>query len=330
MNDRAAWLAARRTGVGGSDIAAIVGLSPWRTPLDVYLDKRGELPEQERNAEAMYWGTVLEDVVAREYTVRARRRIQRVNQLLRHPQREWQLANIDRAIVNPDIAGNVRWRDGRLTTDRLLECKTANAFAVGAWGEPGTDAIPEYYLTQVQWYMDVTSAEVCDVAVLIGGQEFRLYTVARDAEIIAALVAAADEFWRNLEQGIAPPPQSEADARRLWPRNAAGKRVIVDVTVADACRDLAALADEEKALEARRDELRTVVLAALGDAEEAQYMGRKLCTWRNNKDTHRVNWEGVARELGSIAGVDAFGAALGNHTETKPGARVLRLATTKE
>jgi putative phage-type endonuclease len=69
------WLAARRTGIGGSDIAAILGLSPWRTPLDVYRDKvdGAEQPE----TEAMRWGRLLEDVIAREYAVRAGVRIQR-------------------------------------------------------------------------------------------------------------------------------------------------------------------------------------------------------------------------------------------------------------
>ena len=98
--DRTAWLAARRTGIGGSDISAILGLSPWRSPVHVWLDKTGQAPDEPpANAEAMYWGKTLEDVVAREYAQRTGRRVQRVNAILRHPQHEWMLGNIDRAIV---------------------------------------------------------------------------------------------------------------------------------------------------------------------------------------------------------------------------------------
>ena len=84
MNAREQWLADRRKGIGGSDIGAILGLSPYRTLMDVFLDKRGET-QPKGNEQAMYWGTVLEDVVAHEYQKRTDRKIQRVNQMLAHP-----------------------------------------------------------------------------------------------------------------------------------------------------------------------------------------------------------------------------------------------------
>ena len=325
MNDRAQWLAERRRGIGGSDIAAIIGLSPWRTPMDVYLDKRGELEDVEpKNPEALYWGTVLEDVVASEYGRRTGRKVQRVNTMLRHATLLWALANIDRAVINPEIAGTVRWKDDHLTTDRIVECKTANGFAAAAWGEPGTDQVPEYYIPQPQWYMGITGARYCDVPVLIGGNDFRIYTIERDDDLIAHLFEAGAAFWQRILDGIAPDPQTTEDARRLWASHLPGKRVIVDVTVAQACDEILALQEQAKAIEAREAELKLALMRAIGDAEEASYMGRKLATWRNNKPSTVTDWKGI------VAAIEPPQDVIDEHTAIKPGARVLRIAKVKE
>lgn len=275
-----AQIEARRQGIGGSDVAAILGLSPWHTAVDVALEKRGECPPK-GNQEAMHWGSLLEDVIALEYARVTGRRVQRVNATLRHPDHDWMLAHIDRAIVNREVAGNVRWRGGRLTTDRLLECKTANGFAAQAWGEPGSDAIPDHYLVQCQWYLGITGCEVADLAVLIGGQDYRAYSIPRDEGLIGAATQAAERFWRNLQQGIFPEPQSVEDARRLWPLHQAGKSVIVGPEVADACLRLEQLAAERKRLEEEEEQAKARITAAFGDAEEITHQGRRLATWKS-------------------------------------------------
>jgi putative phage-type endonuclease len=303
VNDvsRSEWLQERRSGIGGSDIAAVLGLSPFRTPMDVYLDKRGELEAAPpKNAEAMYWGSVLEDVVAREYQVRTSRKIQRVTTMLTHPEYPWVLANVDRAVIAPQIAGNVRWKNGRLTTDRILECKTANGFAASEWGEVGSDRIPDHYLLQCQWYLGITRADVADVAVLIGGNDYRLYTVARDDELFSDLLDSAREFWLRVQDGIAPDPMTVADAVRKWPKHIAGKSTIVDVSVAEACRELADIAAERKRLDEREDALKTAVMGAFGDAEEISYMGRRLATWKSQAST-RVDTKRLKQEMPDIA-----------------------------
>ena len=166
--NRTDFLAARRTGIGGSDIGAILGLNHYRTPYDVFLDKTVPDARPDTAGEAAYWGTTLETVVAREYQRRTGRKVQRVNHLLRHPDHDFAIANIDRAIINPDISGTVRWKDGRLTTDSLLECKTANSFTAADWGDTGTDSVPYSYLCQCQWYLGVTGCQTAELAVLIG------------------------------------------------------------------------------------------------------------------------------------------------------------------
>lgn len=312
------WLADRRKGIGGSDIAAILGLSPFRTPMDVFLEKRGEtIPKG--NEQAMYWGTVLEDVVAREYQKRTGRKVQRVNQMLVHPEHDFMLANIDRAVIVPEIAGNVRWKDGRLTTDRILECKTANGHAASQWGEIGSDNVPDAYLLQCQWYMGVTRADVADIAVLIGGSDYRIYSIARDDGLIGDMIEVAAEFWQRVQEGIAPDPQSVEEAARKWPRHIAGKSLIVDVTIAEACAELETVVQQKKQLEAREDELKTRIMSAFGDAEEIYYMGRKLATWKT-QTTNRVDTTRLKKEMPDIAA----------QFTTSSESRVFRLTKSKE
>lgn len=112
---RAAWLEGRRTGIGGSDVAAVLGLNPWKTPLDVWNDKLG-LSEDKGMTEPAYWGTVLEDTVAKEFQLRTGKKVQKVSHQFADPETPWAIANIDRAIINPEIAK----KSGRCLMSRKL------------------------------------------------------------------------------------------------------------------------------------------------------------------------------------------------------------------
>lgn len=280
MNDREKWLAERRLGIGGSDIAAVLGLSPWATPYDVWLDKRGEGKEVDPDTPALYWGTILEDVVAKEYGKRTGNKIQRVNAAMVHPEHTFARANIDRAVVNPSIAGRVMWKDGRLTTDKILECKTANGFVADMWGEQDTDGVPPYYLLQVMWYLGITGAEYGDLSVLIGGSDFRTYTMARDEELIGALFEEGAKFWKLVQDGTMPDPKTMDDAKRMWPQHIAGQSVVVDMSIVNDCRRLADLKAQAKEIEKEADAAQVRICAAFGDAEEITNGGERIATWK--------------------------------------------------
>ena len=286
--NRTEFLAARRTGIGGSDIGAILGLNHYRTPYDVFLDKTAPETQPDTAGEAAYWGTTLEAVVASEYQRRTGRKVQRVNHLLRHPEHDFAIANIDRAVIVPEIAGNVRWKNGKLTTDRILECKTANGFAASEWGEPGTDFVPDSYLCQCQWYLGITDTQVADLAVLIGGNDYRTFTIERDPELFADMIETAGTFWKNCQNGIAPDPATVQDAARKWPRHIAGKSVIVDVDIANACEQLEILNARIKSLNEEADDLKRQIMTAFGDAEEITCQGNRLATWKT-QTSHRLD-----------------------------------------
>lgn len=323
--NRATWLAERKTGIGGSDIAALLGMSSYKTPLQLWLDKTGRSEESHdaETIERMYWGTVLEDAVARRYSEETETRVQRINGLLRHHDVSCAVASIDRAVISGN--SRARFEDGRVKgAIKVLECKTAHALARNGanWGAPGTDEVPESYWLQCQWYLGITALPVADLAVLFGGQKFATYTIAADEALFADLLAEADGWWqRHVVADLPPAPSTEDDARRIWTSHIAGREKVVDVTVADAVTELSAINAGIKALEQQAQACRDRICSAFGDAEAITYMGRRLATWKTNRDSQKTDWKGVA------ASCNATPQQAAAHTTTTPGARVLRLNT---
>ncbi len=204
---RAAWLAERRTGIGGSDAAAILGLNPWTSPYTVWADKLGLLPERPDN-EAMRQGRDFEPYVAERFCEVSGKRVRRVNKMLRHSVHTFMLANIDRDIVG-ESAG--------------LECKTTSCLNIRNFKDGD---FPATYYAQAVHYIAVTGAVRWYVAVLILNQGFHVYRLTRvrddplpdwcvssvhvgNAEI-DALIAAERDFWRMVEAKTPPPADGSA------------------------------------------------------------------------------------------------------------------------
>ena len=271
------WLKGRQSGIGGSEIAAIVGLNQYRTPMQVWESKVNPVQDEETSQPA-YWGTVLEDVVAKEYALRTGRKVQRLTKQMMHPDFSFAIANIDRAVINPDIAGRVFWKDGKLTTDRILECKTANGFMAKQWGEVGSDQVPDSYLIQCQWYMGVTGASICDLAVLIGGQDFRIYTILLDDDLINDLLIQGAAFWELVKKNVAPDPVNYPEAVKKWANSDPSLTVQADDLLVDDLQQIQNIKAKVKELEAQEDALKARVVIALESAETLLYQGVKVAT----------------------------------------------------
>lgn len=189
---REEWLELRRTGIGGSDAAAIVGLSAWATPYTVYLDKLGLLPEKE-DTEAMRQGRDLEEYVARRFTEQTGKKARRVNSMIRNPRYPFALADIDFRIVSENAG---------------LECKTTATLDLAQFN--GTE-FPEKYYAQCVHYLAVTGAERWYLAVLVLGRGFFVYVLERDDVEITALMEAEERFWQRV-QDQDPPNVTGQDA----------------------------------------------------------------------------------------------------------------------
>ena len=188
--DRDAWLEVRRHGIGGSDVAAMMGLSPYRTPCETWAEKSGliESPDISDKPSVM-WGNILEPVIGDHYkSLHPDRTVKRLNAVCRSKERPWAQASLDYEVKDPDLGWGI------------LEIKTAGARSADQWDE----GVPLYYLTQVTHYMSVTGRPFADVAVLIGGNDYREYRVMRDEDDIRAVDEAVDAFWKRVENGDAP------------------------------------------------------------------------------------------------------------------------------
>ena len=175
MENKQEWLLMRKNYLGGSDLGAIAGLNPYRTALDVYLDKTRDDIACE-SSPAMRWGTLLEDTIAKEYAEVTGQTIEIEPNTIYHPSMKFLGANIDRWVGDKEY---------------VLECKTAGFTRGKEWGEEGTDQIPESYLVQVAYYAAICAVPKVDIAVLIGGQDFRIYTYERSKELEDKLIKIA-------------------------------------------------------------------------------------------------------------------------------------------
>ncbi|WP_151721027.1 YqaJ viral recombinase family nuclease [Acinetobacter ursingii] len=279
--DRETFLANRKKGIGGSDVAAILGLSKYKSPYQLWLSKTNRDNGDDEQSEPAYWGNQLEDIVAKEFAKRQGVKIQRVNQQIIHPEFNWMIANIDRAVINPEISGNVRFKDGRLTTDQLLECKTANQYLAKLWGDEYTEAVPDYYLTQCQWYMGVTRTELCSLAVLIGGQKFRTYQIKFDEELFAMLRAECSAFWHsNVLADVPPPPSTFDDVLHRWSKHNPDTSIKADNELLGLVDEYQDWQKDVKGAEKHLEQLKVAICTRLADKEMIIDGDKRIATFK--------------------------------------------------
>ena len=294
----------RAGGIGASEIASVCGLNPYKAALAIYLDKQG-LTEHGPETQASEWGTRLEEAIAKKYAQTHGVEIRRPEQTYRHPGEGWMLATPDGLVC----------RNG----SRLhgLEVKTAGLRQAFRWGEEG-DAVPEEYLVQCAWSMAVLNLNRWDLAVLIGGQDYREYRIDRDLELEARLIEIGREFWfEHVVTRIPPAPDaSESAARalaRIYPKDALPLRR-ADST-ADACavelrEAQAQLAKVEKTTMLAENKAKALIGGAAGLEGD---WGR--ITWKRSKPFPVVDWQAVADELKAPAEM------VTRHTTERAGSR---------
>jgi putative phage-type endonuclease len=326
---REEFLARRRQGIGGSDIAAILGVSKYSSPYQLWLDKTGRADDDidDDRLEIMNWGALLEDVIAKEYAARNGVKIQRINQQLEHPSLSIALANLDRVIVNPGTIA--RWTGDKIKgASRILEIKTASAFTEsgGDWGDEGTDEVPLPYFLQTQWYMGIAGVHSANIAVLFGGQKLKTYESAHDAEFFDDLLNEAGDFWnRYVITDTPPPPSSAEDARRFWTKHKPGKTVEANEEIktwVERYSDInKAIKDNEELKALAMDK----ILPAIGDAELLTFEGKPLATFKANKDSKKFDYESAYKDLLSLVPQDFSPLDIEKYKIIKPGPRVFRL-----
>jgi putative phage-type endonuclease len=294
------WLAARRTGIGGSDAPVVVGESPYRSAYELWAEKLG-LVEPPPESPVMTWGRRLEPVVAAAYTEATGRRLRRVTRLLRHRERPWQLASIDREVIGER---------------RLVEIKTTRS---SRWD--GADPVPGDVLAQVEHYLSVTGYDVADVAVLIGGSDLRVIEIERDDAYIRDLIELERDFMQRIESRTPPPLDGSEATRRTLSRLHArddGTQISATPETDQLLADLREARERAAATADRAATVENVLRAIMGRA--SLLVGRDYrVSFAKNADSHRTDWQALAAELRPDP------ALVARYTAAREGPRVLRV-----
>jgi predicted phage-related endonuclease len=218
----------------------------------------------------MYWGNVLEPVVAREYEARTKKKIAISEDMIRHPKYEFIVGNVDRIIVGENA---------------ILECKTANGYNLSEWGEEGTDDFPIEYILQCAHYAIITNADYVDLAVLIGGNNFRIYKYERNQKLEDNLIQKEINFWENyVLKNITPPPTTKEDLEKIWGQHQEGKFSIATPEIERSFVKLKEINSQIKILKEEKEAQEYLIKESIKDCEGVKdNSDNLLATWKTQK-----------------------------------------------
>lgn len=285
----------RRKYIGGSDIAVVMGMSRWKTPLKLWLEKTGQAePDDLSKVEAVQLGTELEEFVAQKFAKETGKQVRKQSKMYVHKDYPFMVAHIDRLITG---------------TDEILECKTCGSYKEDEWAEivetveidgkqveKVIEKVPREYLLQVTWYLGITGKNLGHIAVLIGGQKFKKRKIEFDKELFDVMVEMAKDFW-NCVQTKTPPAVTPEDNPVLSEVFAnPNDELIENQEMEDSIAKLQQVKDDISALIGERDMLEAEIKSAIGEHLGVETEKFKV-TWpkyqQTKVDTERLKADGL-------------------------------------
>lgn len=263
---RSEWLKWRTKGIGGSDVAAIAGISRFKSVYEVWLEKTGQAIPKEQENDFTHFGNVLEPIVKKEFMRRTGLRVRAKKALLQSSEYPFMLADLD-GVIN---------ENGKMC---IFEAKTASAYKQHIWEE----GVPEEYIMQVQHYMAITEADKAYVAAIVGGNRFFCHEVFRDECLISQIIEMEKCFWNNnVLGGKEPLPDgSEAAADYLNQRYNKTNGNTIELP-----KETLALFEDYDRISSRLEELKeqkeavTNCLKTFLKENETGTVGERCVTWK--------------------------------------------------
>lgn len=266
------WLAIRRQGIGGSDAAPVLGMSRYRSKLQVYLDKIGEA-EPIPDSPKMEAGRRLEPVIRQWFADKTEMFVNEFHAVLRHPKYDFMLANIDGWIPAKNAG---------------LECKNTEGFNRDDWKD---GQAPMEYVLQCNHYMAVTGAQRWYIAVLINGWDFQYTVVERDEEIIQLLIQGEETFWRQHVENRIPPAFSEHDTayvNGLYRLSVPKASIALPSEKKSLISNASALQKQMKDAKRQLEALKNQIKGEVAENELIYIDGELVATWKADKNGKRT------------------------------------------
>lgn len=265
----------RRLGVGGSDIAALFGISNYNTPLDIYIEKTStEEPEEEEPNPFVDWGNRHEPNIIKKFEEVMNVQCETGMDTYIHPDYPYMRANID----------------AKVDSNTILECKTASYLVGRKWSPLGGDNIPEPYLLQCAYYAEILNVNRVYIAVLIGGNDFRIYHYDRNLRLGDLIIKKVKDFWENhvLKQ-IPPEPITMEDATRLWEITQSDNIKVAEEPINEAIHEFNKLKLQRDELDSKIEKKKLEICSFMQDSVQLNDMnGNVLATWKM-QDTNRFD-----------------------------------------
>ena len=308
--EKAAWLEKRKHYITGTDAGKLIGVSPWGGKFAVWLDKTGRAAPVVETP-AMKAGKKFESAILQTYAEEMNCKLEHVDgyNLItcdKYPRLGASLDGWNHTLGCPVDAKNIRWKDEK-------------------WGDAWTSDFPEYYKAQLQVQMMVTGAKFAHLAVMFSGQDFNIYTMEYDEDMAQKILDASDEFWPYVENDQMPEADGSDEATEYikseFSRGDAAAVKEPTEEILEALKGFQKAKLDEKDAQNRKTEFENRIKMYMGDATAIN----GVCTWKNNKDSVKTDWEQVASvALASMSAEDQK-KLVASYTTTKPGARVLRI-----
>jgi len=270
------WLIERKKGIGGSDVAAILGISPFKSALDIYNDKISELIKKDNEENnSLIFGKILEPVILDFYLKKTGEKLSKFDQIIK---KEFMIASLD----------------GMTESGKVIEIKTSRTDK--GWGEEGTSEIPIYYTSQVQHYLMVTGCKSADVAVLIAGSDFRIYHIEENKELQNLLFEKEKKFWDMVCNRIPPEPTTHEDLKNLYPFSNQNS-IEATYDIFEKIGLLASLNSNLKELEKRIDDIKLELKLFMKENESISFNNDILITYKTSKGRESIDWKNIAEGL---------------------------------
>ena len=275
------WLKYRTQGIGGSDVSVIAGINPFKSAYTLWLEKTGQIEPEETENNYTHFGTLLEPIIRKEFTMRTGLKVRQKHMLLQNEEYPFMYANLD-GVIN---------EDGEMA---IFEAKTASEYKHEIW----ENEVPAPYILQIQHYMAVTGAKKTYIAALVGGNKFYWHEIKRDDEMIEKIIAMEKCFWEvYVLGGMEPVPDGSESTTKYFNekfKNSNGETIELPEEVISVCDEYERISEQIKALESEKNAMGNKIKGYMKEAEIG-IVGDRRILWqsisKSSIDTKRLKAE---------------------------------------
>lgn len=264
----------RQNGIGATDCAAILNLSPYLTPYQLWLDKTGRQKiDTIMDENKLRLRHAHEQTIADEYSIQKGVKLRRVNITTYHKKYPYLLCHLDRVVQGQH---------------KIVECKSSSGYMRQHWGQTNTDEIPPHYILQVQHQLACSGYDEADLAALIDIDDYRIYPIPRNQNIINKIESECERFWNeHVLADVAPEPSNRDDIKLMYPLNN-GDFIECTDEILNYLNELNFTKNEMKLLDQKKNEIETEILNFIGHHDGIKHEDKVLATFTANKNGNRT------------------------------------------